>query len=121
MECWTLTNTPWRSPSFSPAPILACPATSHSGTSRVSRAAAGGNRIPSGRHRGPGYPQPMTNASDRTRLTRLPEYGSDDRAALDRLLDEQIVGHVGVVRPDGYPVILPTAIARDDDRLLMHG
>jgi nitroimidazol reductase NimA-like FMN-containing flavoprotein (pyridoxamine 5'-phosphate oxidase superfamily) len=63
----------------------------------------------------------MTHASDRTRLTRLPEYGSNDRAALDRLLDEQIVGHVGVTRLDGDPVILPTAIARDGDRLLIHG
>jgi uncharacterized protein len=57
----------------------------------------------------------------RTAISRLPEYGSADRKALDRLLDEQIVGHVGLVRPDGYPVVLPTAIARDGDRLLLHG
>ena len=57
----------------------------------------------------------------RTALTRLPEYASADRAALDRLLDEQIVGYVGLVRPDGYPVVLPTAIARDRDTLLLHG
>jgi uncharacterized protein len=63
----------------------------------------------------------MTSAPGRTRLTRLPEYGSDDRLTLDQLLDEQVVGHVGVVRPDGYPVVVPTAIARDGDRLLIHG
>jgi nitroimidazol reductase NimA-like FMN-containing flavoprotein (pyridoxamine 5'-phosphate oxidase superfamily) len=63
----------------------------------------------------------MTNPSGRTRLTRLPEYGSNDREALDQLLDEQVIGHVGVVRPDGYPVMVPTAIARDGDRLLFHG
>jgi nitroimidazol reductase NimA-like FMN-containing flavoprotein (pyridoxamine 5'-phosphate oxidase superfamily) len=63
----------------------------------------------------------VTNASDRTRLTRLPEYGRDDREALDELLDEQLIGHVGVARPDGHPVIVPTAIARDGDRLLIHG
>lgn len=63
----------------------------------------------------------MRSASGRTRLTRLPEYGSDDREALDRLLDEQVVGHVGVVRPGGDPVVVPTAIARDGDRLLIHG
>jgi uncharacterized protein len=57
----------------------------------------------------------------RTAITRLPEYASADREALDRLLDEQIMGHVGLVRPDGYPVVLPTAIARDGDRLLLHG
>lgn len=63
----------------------------------------------------------MTRASERTALTRLPEYGSDDRETLDRLLDEQAIGHVAVVRPDGFPVILPVAIARDGDRLLVHG
>lgn len=63
----------------------------------------------------------MENTRDRTRLTRLPKYASSDREALDRLLDEQVVGHVAMVRPDGHPVILPTAIARDGDRLLMHG
>jgi hypothetical protein len=57
----------------------------------------------------------------RTAITRLPEYASADREALDRLLDEQIMGHVGLVRPDGYPVVLPTAIARDGGRLLLHG
>ena len=57
----------------------------------------------------------------RTAITRLPEYASADREALNRLLDEQIVGHVGLVRPDGYPVVLPTAIARDGGRLLLHG
>lgn len=57
----------------------------------------------------------------RTTLTRLPELASDDRGVLNRLLDDQLVGHVGLVRPDGFPVILPTAIARDGDRLLIHG
>ncbi|MGH3165671.1 MAG: pyridoxamine 5'-phosphate oxidase family protein [Trebonia sp.] len=63
----------------------------------------------------------MANTDDRARITRLPEYGSDDRQALDRLLDEQAVGHVAGVRPAGHPAILPTAIARDGDRLLLHG
>jgi hypothetical protein len=63
----------------------------------------------------------VANGPDRTRITRLPEYGSDDREALDRLLDEQVIGHVGLVRDDGFPVIVPTAIARDGDRLLIHG
>jgi uncharacterized protein len=57
----------------------------------------------------------------RTAITRLAEYGSGERQVLDRLLDDQFVGHVALVRPDGYPVILPTAIARDGDRLLIHG
>jgi nitroimidazol reductase NimA-like FMN-containing flavoprotein (pyridoxamine 5'-phosphate oxidase superfamily) len=57
----------------------------------------------------------------RTGLTRVPEYAVADRAQLDQLLDDQIVGQVGLVRADGYPVVLPTAIARDGDRLLIHG
>src|SRR5262245_57298824 len=57
----------------------------------------------------------------RVALTRLPEKASDDRAALDALLDDVMVGHVGLARPDGSPVVLPTAIARDGDRVLIHG
>jgi nitroimidazol reductase NimA-like FMN-containing flavoprotein (pyridoxamine 5'-phosphate oxidase superfamily) len=53
-------------------------------------------------------------------LTRLPELGSSDRAALDALLDDSTVAHVGFVRADG-PAVVPTAIARDGDQLLMHG
>jgi uncharacterized protein len=57
----------------------------------------------------------------RTAITRLAEYGSRERQVLDQLLDDQFVGHVALVRADGYPVVLPTAIARDGDRLLLHG
>lgn len=55
-----------------------------------------------------------------TRITRLPAKGVTDRRALDALLDEEYVGHVGLVR-DGHPVVVPTAIAGDGDRLLVHG
>ena len=55
-----------------------------------------------------------------TQITRLPDKGVSDRSRLDALLDEEYVGHVGVVR-DGHPVVVPTAIARDGDRLLLHG
>lgn len=61
-----------------------------------------------------------TRSADVTRITRLSELGSRDRGALDALLDQAQVGHVGVVR-DGLPVVVPTAVARDGDRLLMHG
>lgn len=57
---------------------------------------------------------------DLTALTRLPEKASTDRAELDALLDECLVGHVGFT-VNGQPVVLPTAIARDVDRLLIHG
>lgn len=55
-----------------------------------------------------------------TALTRLPELGSSDRAELDALLDVATVGHVAFVR-SGSPVVIPTAVARDGDVLLMHG
>lgn len=56
----------------------------------------------------------------RTAITRIPEKGSTDRAELDRLLDAMPVGHVGLV-DDGHPVVIPTFVARDGDRLLVHG
>jgi uncharacterized protein len=57
---------------------------------------------------------------ERTSLTRLRELASSDRAALDNLLDTQRVGHFGVL-VDDYPVVIPTAIARDGDVVLAHG
>lgn len=59
--------------------------------------------------------------SVRTDITRLREKGRDDRAALDSLLDSIHVGHFGLVRPDGHPVVIPTAVVRDGDRVLLHG
>jgi nitroimidazol reductase NimA-like FMN-containing flavoprotein (pyridoxamine 5'-phosphate oxidase superfamily) len=55
-----------------------------------------------------------------TRITRLPEKISQDRAALDQLLDAVHIGHFAIVR-EGHPVVIPTAIVRDGDRLLAHG
>jgi nitroimidazol reductase NimA-like FMN-containing flavoprotein (pyridoxamine 5'-phosphate oxidase superfamily) len=57
---------------------------------------------------------------ERTRLTREAHRGSDDRSALDRLLDSEMIGHVGITTDDG-PLVLPTLIARADDQLLLHG
>ncbi|MEO3937111.1 pyridoxamine 5'-phosphate oxidase family protein [Dermatophilaceae bacterium Soc4.6] len=57
----------------------------------------------------------------RTEPTRLPGKMSRDRAALDALLDATIVGHVAFVAPDGGPGIMPTAVVRWGDRLLVHG
>jgi nitroimidazol reductase NimA-like FMN-containing flavoprotein (pyridoxamine 5'-phosphate oxidase superfamily) len=59
--------------------------------------------------------------TDRTRISRLRELGSTDRAELDRLLDDSRVGHFGLAGADGRPVVIPTAIARDGDRVLAHG
>jgi nitroimidazol reductase NimA-like FMN-containing flavoprotein (pyridoxamine 5'-phosphate oxidase superfamily) len=54
-------------------------------------------------------------------VRRLPDKQVHDRAVLDRLLDAALVAHVAVVDDDGQPYVLPVAVARDRDRLLIHG
>jgi uncharacterized protein len=56
----------------------------------------------------------------RTTPTRLSEKATRDRRLLDALLDESRVAHVGLVSDD-HPVVLPTAVSRDGDRVLIHG
>ena len=63
----------------------------------------------------------MTAPPGSRRPTRLAEKASTDRAALDALLDTAVVGHFGLVAEDGTPVVIPTAIVRDGDRVLAHG
>lgn len=58
--------------------------------------------------------------SARTTITRLREKGSTDRAALDALFDSCLLGHFGLASDDG-PVVIPTAVVRDGDRVLAHG
>ncbi|MFD1826168.1 MULTISPECIES: pyridoxamine 5'-phosphate oxidase family protein [Mumia] len=62
----------------------------------------------------------MSPDPPRTDVTRLPGKQRRDRAALDRLLDSVRVCHLGVV-VDGAPLVVPTAFAREGDRLLLHG
>src|SRR3954466_4721969 len=56
----------------------------------------------------------------RTKLSRLPKRGSHDRATMNAILDEALIGHVAWVQ-DGRPAVIPTLIARDGDKLLIHG
>ncbi|WP_231601498.1 pyridoxamine 5'-phosphate oxidase family protein [Salinibacterium sp. SWN167] len=56
-----------------------------------------------------------------TDATRMPEKMSRDRAALDALLDSEIVGNVAYVQEDGTPGVLPTGVARLGDELIVHG
>lgn len=58
--------------------------------------------------------------TERTRIRRLPEKSGRSRADLDAVLDAAKVAHVAFVH-DGSPVCIPTACARDGDRLLLHG
>jgi nitroimidazol reductase NimA-like FMN-containing flavoprotein (pyridoxamine 5'-phosphate oxidase superfamily) len=62
----------------------------------------------------------MLSATDRTRLGRLRERGSTDRAALHHVLDAGLICHVGVVI-DGTPVVLPTGYGTIGETLYLHG
>jgi uncharacterized protein len=57
----------------------------------------------------------------RTKVTRMPSRASYERAAVDSILDEAIVSHLGTVAPAGHPVVIPTLHARDGDSLYLHG
>ena len=60
-------------------------------------------------------------ASERVRLRRRRERGRYDRAAIDAILDEALVAHLGVVDPDGQPLVLPVLHARREDVVYVHG
>jgi nitroimidazol reductase NimA-like FMN-containing flavoprotein (pyridoxamine 5'-phosphate oxidase superfamily) len=55
------------------------------------------------------------------RPTRIAEKASTDRTDLDALLDSTRVGHFGFAAEDGTPVVIPTMVVRDGDRVLAHG
>jgi uncharacterized protein len=57
----------------------------------------------------------------RTEPTRIPELMSDDRAGLDALLAETMVGHIAFVAEDGSPAVLPSAVVRLGDSIVIHG
>lgn len=59
--------------------------------------------------------------SERTRIRRIDEKAAYDRATIDAILDAGLVGHLGLVGADGTPFVIPTAYARDGDRVLVHG
>lgn len=54
-------------------------------------------------------------------LTRMKERRADDRATLDELLDEVLVGTLATVTTEGRPWAVPMLFARDGDRILLHG
>jgi nitroimidazol reductase NimA-like FMN-containing flavoprotein (pyridoxamine 5'-phosphate oxidase superfamily) len=57
----------------------------------------------------------------RTQITRLHEKARTERAELNALLDATRIGHFALVDPAGHPVVIPTAVVRDGDRVLAHG
>jgi nitroimidazol reductase NimA-like FMN-containing flavoprotein (pyridoxamine 5'-phosphate oxidase superfamily) len=62
----------------------------------------------------------MYQATERTRLRRLPERGAYDRETVHAILDEGFVCHVGFML-DGQPYVIPTGYARVDETLYLHG
>jgi nitroimidazol reductase NimA-like FMN-containing flavoprotein (pyridoxamine 5'-phosphate oxidase superfamily) len=59
-------------------------------------------------------------ASERVTVKRFPQRGVYDRAAIDAILDEGLICHVGFT-VDSQPFVIPTIYARDGDRLYFHG
>ena len=73
------------------------------------------------RHIGHDAWMPTTAApTDRTRVRRKAERGRYDRATVDAILDEALLCHVGFA-VDGRPWVVPTAFARIDDHVYVHG
>lgn len=61
------------------------------------------------------------NKTERTRVRRRAGRGDYKRATIHRILDEGMVGHVGVVGDDGQPFVIPVLYARDGERIYLHG
>src|SRR5688572_18089577 len=66
-----------------------------------------------------GMPTPLLT-TDRTKVRRLPDRGTDDRATAHAVIDEAYIAHVGFV-VDGQPRVLPMTYGRDGDVLYLHG
>lgn len=68
-------------------------------------------------------PPPASAAppSERVRLRRKRERGSYDRAAIDAILDEALLAHLGIVDEHGQPFVIPTLHARSGDVVYCHG
>jgi hypothetical protein len=58
--------------------------------------------------------------TDRTKVRRLPDRGTYDRAVIDEVIDEAYIAHVGFV-VDGAPRVLPMTYGREGDDLYLHG
>jgi len=59
-------------------------------------------------------------AAPLTRVRRHPERAVYDRETIHSILDEGLVGHVGLVL-EGQPYVMPMLYARVDDSLYLHG
>jgi hypothetical protein len=62
----------------------------------------------------------LSGPTPRTTVRRLPDRARYDRETVHAILDEGLVCHVGFV-DEGQPFVIPSAYARVDDRLVIHG
>ncbi len=60
------------------------------------------------------------NKTERTTVRRHAERGHYDRTTIESILDEGIVGHLGIVE-DGQPFVLPVLYVRDGAEIYVHG
>jgi nitroimidazol reductase NimA-like FMN-containing flavoprotein (pyridoxamine 5'-phosphate oxidase superfamily) len=58
--------------------------------------------------------------TQRSKLRRIPQRGSQERKLIYSILDEALVAHVGFVN-DSQPFVIPMAYGRKSDRLYLHG
>jgi uncharacterized protein len=65
-------------------------------------------------------PLPAFEPSARTTVRRRAGRARYDRATVEAILDEGLVGHVGIVA-DGQPFVIPMLYARAGDRIFLHG
>lgn len=54
------------------------------------------------------------------RVKRMPDRGKYDSEAIYPIVDESLICHVGFV-DHGRAIVIPTILARDGDKLLLHG
>ncbi|GGP99358.1 pyridoxamine 5'-phosphate oxidase family protein [Streptosporangium pseudovulgare] len=63
----------------------------------------------------------MLSTTPRTRPGRMKERARTGREDLYAVLDAGLICHLGVVRSDGTPTVLPTCYGRIGDTLYLHG
>ncbi|MFF0310792.1 pyridoxamine 5'-phosphate oxidase family protein [Streptosporangium sp. NPDC004379] len=63
----------------------------------------------------------MLSTTPRTRPGRMGERARTGREDLYEVLDAGLICHLGVVRADGAPMVLPTCYGRVGDTLYLHG
>ena len=63
---------------------------------------------------------PNSAPTQRTRIVREPQRAVYDRDAVNQILDEAFLCHVGFA-VEGQPYVIPTSYGRDGDTLYIHG